>query len=193
MAAGCKQDSFSVATSLGDVASDRPFQAEAVGFPYMSERKLGDMPKVVKMPENLPSSVVDELGLNQDGYYGRDELGLEAEWDQEGVEAVCMLGGVFRGYALDSDLFGADRGVLEVVRDESPAAMEYLSVLGEVIERKLRDYPGLERIEDPEDVMDLVSSFSDNLEEVEIAFQVLVECEVGLGLRPESDLELIWR
>ena len=139
----------------------------------------------------LPSVVLNERGLHQDGSYSVDKEGMECDWDEDAAVQVCMLGAVFVGFELQSMDFGNRveemLDVKDAVKDMSPGAMRYISMLEEAIRDKMEGMGSVE-IDEDEDVMELVTFFSDGLEDAGIAYQVLVECEVMLDLRPDTDL-----
>ena len=147
-------------------------------------------------PTELPSVILDKRGLNQAGYFAVDAEGDDVDWDSEGAGEVCMLGAMYLGFELTSGFFEVGVGkrkAEDILQSDRPSAYEYLVALGDAVKDNLKAMPEVPGIRDDNGVVTLVASYSDNIDDAEIAYKTMVECEVRLGLRTASDLSTVVR
>ena len=153
------------------------------------------MPKdMVIVPEKMPSQILQEIGLSQDGWYAVDGEGEECFWDSDTAIGICMLGAVFLSFELDSADFEnraeSCDGFPDIANDMSSAARRYVKVLNEVIWEMVPDQGTVDFSPDDNDTV-IVGRFSDGLEDERLAYDALVECEVRLEIRAGDGLNTL--
>ena len=148
------------------------------------------MPIVEGAPAELPSLIIEDRGFNQQGYFSVDDDGNSVSWDDEGARGLCMLGAMYLGFGLHSQDFDQGDPGEAIMARSSPGAFEYLTVVLDIVQDQMAEIPEVGEHADHTAAF-VIARFSDDLENPDIAYRVLVEAEVRLDLRPVDDLSKV--